>query len=234
MQQFYINVTKSRFNDLNDEYRGYQPTRNSLVNARLMFVRKTEDNNMIGVDHGYANGSMLRRIVQYKDPYRRTYGGNNAEQLWFNNEDYKNTYYNQLVNGMGGQNNLMWALLDKAKYILMDLPAPESKIDAIIATLKNKFDAPANLSFNRIFGNADVDDNTTLVKISFDLSNETIYGTTYAINTNNLSKFSYAAVAQSIQTYAGITEPAIVKAASPICLTMYSNRFDGANKYDNK
>lgn len=96
---------------------------------------------------------------------------------------------------MGGQNNLMWALLDKAKYILMDLPAPESKINAIIATLKNKFDAPANLTFDEIFGNADVDNNTILTKISFDLSNETIYGTTYAINTNNLSKFSYAAVA---------------------------------------
>ena len=106
---------------------------------------------MVGVDHGYADGSTLRRIAQYKDPYRRTYNANNAEQLWFANEDYKNTYYNQLVNGMGGQNNLMWALLDKAKYELMDLAAPESKINAIIATLKNKFDAPANLSFDKIF-----------------------------------------------------------------------------------
>lgn len=63
MQQFYINVTKSRFDDLNAYYNRYQPTRNSLVDARLMFVRKTADNNMVGVDHGYANGSRLRRIV---------------------------------------------------------------------------------------------------------------------------------------------------------------------------
>ena len=88
----------------------------------------------------------------------------------------------------------MWALLDKAKYKLMRIDAPESKIDAIIATLKNKFDAPANLTFVDIFGNANIDNNTTLTKISFDLSNETIYGTTYAINTKR-GKFSYAAVA---------------------------------------
>lgn len=128
----------------------------------------------------------------------------------------------------------MWALLDKAKYILMDLPAPESKINAIIATLKNKFDAPANLTFDGIFGDVNIADNNYITGIEFDLSNESIYGTIYAITTNRRGPFSYAAVAQSIQTYAGITEPAIVKAASPICLTMYSNRFDGANKYDNK
>lgn len=63
MQQFYINVTKSRFDDLNRYYAGYEPTQNSLVDARLMFVRKTADNNMVGVDHGYGEGSMLRRIV---------------------------------------------------------------------------------------------------------------------------------------------------------------------------
>ena len=53
----------------------------------------------------------------------------------------------------------MWALLDKAKYNLMGIGAPKSKIDAIIATLKNKFNAPANLTFDRIFGNAIVADN---------------------------------------------------------------------------
>lgn len=41
----------------------------------------------------------------------------------------------------------------------MGIDAPKSKIDAIIATLKNKFNAPANLEFNTIFGNAIVVDN---------------------------------------------------------------------------
>ncbi len=59
----FIDVTKSRFDDLNNEYINYQPTRRSLVDARLMFVRKTADNNMVGVDHGYADGSTLRRIA---------------------------------------------------------------------------------------------------------------------------------------------------------------------------
>lgn len=63
MQQFYINITKSRFDELNNEYTNYQPTRKSLVDARLMFVRKTDNNNMVGVDHGYADGSTLRRIA---------------------------------------------------------------------------------------------------------------------------------------------------------------------------
>lgn len=98
----------------------------------------------------------------------------------------------------------MWALLDKAKYVLMGLAAPESKIDAIIATLKNKFDAPANLSFNSMFvGRAGANDgagitienNASLLNVLFDLSNESIYGTTYAIVTERRTRFSYAAVA---------------------------------------
>ena len=89
----------------------------------------------------------------------------------------------------------MWALLDKAKYILMGLAAPESKIDAIIATLKNKFDAPANLTFDGIFGDINIADNNYITGIRFDLSNESIYGTTYAITTNRRGPFSYAAVA---------------------------------------
>lgn len=99
----------------------------------------------------------------------------------------------------------MWALLDKAKYVLMGLAAPESKIDVVIATLKNKFDAPANLTFNKMFaGVAGANDGAGIIfadnvfinGIKFDLSNETIYGTTYAITTNNAAKsFSYAAVA---------------------------------------
>lgn len=99
----------------------------------------------------------------------------------------------------------MWALLDKSKYILMDLAAPESKIDTIIATLKNKFDAPANLTFNKIFvdrnNNAEqgiiLANDAIINGIQFDLSNETIYGTTYGITIDNVvgESFSYAAVA---------------------------------------
>lgn len=41
---------------------------------------------------------------------------------------------------MGGQNNLMWALLDKAKYKLMNIvDAPKTKIDVVIDSLKDKF-----------------------------------------------------------------------------------------------
>ena len=86
---------------------------------------------------------------------------------------------------MGGQNNLMWALLDKAKYKLMNIDvAPKSKIDAIIATLKNKFNTPANLEFNTIFGEAILADGIQFTGIKFDLSNESIYGTTYSLTNN--------------------------------------------------
>ena len=62
MQQFYINVTKSRFDDLNAYYRRYQPTRISLTDMRLAFVRKTADNNMVGTDHGY-----YREVINAND-----------------------------------------------------------------------------------------------------------------------------------------------------------------------
>ena len=63
MQQFYINVTKSRFDDLNAYYRRYRPTRISLADMRLAFVRKTADDNMVGTDHGYYHEAIVNNIM---------------------------------------------------------------------------------------------------------------------------------------------------------------------------
>lgn len=54
----------------------------------------------------------------------------------------------------------MWALLDKAKYKLIGVDAPKSKIDVVIGSLKNKFgESVPNINFELIFGNANyVDD----------------------------------------------------------------------------
>lgn len=57
---------------------------------------------------------------------------------------------------MGGQNNLMWALLDKAKYQLIGVDVPKTKIDIVIGSLRNKFgEREPNISFRSIFGDAE-------------------------------------------------------------------------------
>lgn len=93
-----------------------------------------------------------------------------ANNPWFANENYKNTYYNQLLNSMGGQNNLMWALLDKAKYKLIGVNAPKTKIDVVIGSLKNKFgESVPNINFESIFGNANYVNNGYIDDIKFNL-----------------------------------------------------------------
>ena len=49
----------------------------------------------------------------------------------------------------------MWALLDKAKYQLIGVDVPKTKIDVIIDSLRNKFgEREPNINFGSIFGDA--------------------------------------------------------------------------------
>lgn len=64
----------------------------------------------------------------------------------------------------------MWALLDKAKYKLIGVDAPKTKIDVIIGSLKNKFgESVPNINFESIFGEGEYIDNGEIDSITFNL-----------------------------------------------------------------
>ena len=96
----------------------YNPRIKSFRQSRLLFVRKAHyggegyenhENNIIGIDHGYAgDGNRLVAITECNDPYKVTPTINNANGAvnnyrWLIGENYKNIYYHQILNGIGGQ-----------------------------------------------------------------------------------------------------------------------------------
>ena len=89
----------------------YDPRIKSFRQSRLLFVRKAHyggegygnhENNIIGIDHGYAadNENRLVAITECNDPYKVTPTLNNYQ--WLDGENYKNIYYHQILNGIGG------------------------------------------------------------------------------------------------------------------------------------
>lgn len=95
----------------------YDPRVKSFRQSRLLFVRKAHyggkgygnyENNIIGIDHGYADDdeNRLVAITECNDPYKVTPTLNNGavnNYRWLTGENYKNIYYHQILNGIGGQ-----------------------------------------------------------------------------------------------------------------------------------